>query len=107
MATAAVAVAQPQQMDTVPALLNYYVVPEDAERDSFFDGTVIETTRQYSGVPAQVANLRGHEEHFNLDTQGFQLVKHNTAEKDFANNEHIRDVYYRDVEQLLKKTYVQ
>lgn len=95
MATAAV-------MNSVPATLNYYVVPEDAERDPFFDGTVIETTRQYSGIQTKVTDLRGHEARFNLDEQGFQLVKCETAEKDFLDDDHIKDVYYRDVEQLLK-----
>lgn len=102
---AAAAAAGPQHMNTVDAVLNYYVVPQDADRDPFFDGSVIETTREYSKIPTRIADLRGHENNFSLDKQGFQLVKHSTDEKDFDDDTHIKEVYYRDIEQLLKDQY--
>jgi len=53
--------------------------------------------------PAVVHDVRGQEDTVSLDTTGFQFVKHVSAEKDFVDDEKIRNVYYKEVEELLKK----
>lgn len=38
-----------------------------------------------------------------LDVHGFRYVKQESAEKEFMDEERIRDVYYREAEELLKR----
>lgn len=50
----------------------------------------------------QMNDIRGRESDFNLDTDAFQAVSNvPSAEKDFADDEHIRQTYYPEVEKLL------
>ncbi|KAF4626690.1 hypothetical protein G7Y89_g11468 [Cudoniella acicularis] len=50
-----------------------------------------------------VHDVRGQEDKFTLDTTGFQVVKHESAEKEFRDEERIKSVYYKEVEEILKK----
>lgn len=88
--------------NSVPTVLNYYLDPGKDGDNAFFDGTVIESRRKYAEVPVKVMDLRGQESEFSLDKQGFQLLMHPSAEKDFDIPERIRDVYYRECAQLLQ-----
>lgn len=51
---------------------------------------------------ATVRDVRGREKEFSLDTNGFQFYRHTSAEKAFVNDEQIKDLYYKETEQLLK-----
>lgn len=53
--------------------------------------------------PVVVHDVRNKEDTVGLDTTGFQFVKYPSAEKLFENEERIRDVYYPEVEEILKK----
>jgi hypothetical protein len=50
-----------------------------------------------------VHDIRGREDQYTLDTTGFQIVKHESAENDFVDDEQIKRVYYPETEELLKK----
>jgi len=50
-----------------------------------------------------VHDIRGNEGDITLDTAGFQLFKHTSQEKEFLDEEHIKNVYYPETEELLKK----
>jgi hypothetical protein len=52
-----------------------------------------------------VHDVRGSEGQYTLDTTGFQFYKHKSVEKDFLDDDHIKAVYYPEVEELLKKAY--
>ena len=52
--------------------------------------------------PAVVKDVRGSESEFSLDLNGFQFYKHASVEKDFVDDEQIKDQYYKETEQLLK-----
>ncbi|KZV82483.1 hypothetical protein EXIGLDRAFT_626964 [Exidia glandulosa HHB12029] len=39
---------------------------------------------------------------FTIDSAGFQIVEHQTVEKDFVDEDAIRNVYYKETEELLK-----
>jgi hypothetical protein len=52
---------------------------------------------------AVVHDIRGTEDKYTLDEHGFQLVKHTSVEKEFLDEDLIKGVYYREVEELLKK----
>ena len=52
--------------------------------------------------PVVVHDARGREHEFALDTHGFQFVRHVSVEREFVDEERIKDVYYQETEQLLK-----
>jgi hypothetical protein len=64
-----------------------------------------EPTRNYGDDHHKVAihDIRGHENEYNLDKNGFQIVKSETSEKEFKDDEQIKTRYYKEVEELLKK----
>ncbi|KLO08363.1 methyltransferase [Schizopora paradoxa] len=53
--------------------------------------------------PAVIHDVRGKEDTVSLDKTGFQFLKHVSVEKDFLDKERIKTVYYKEVEELLKK----
>ena len=53
--------------------------------------------------PALVHDVRGREAEFSLDKNGFQFVNYPSAEKEFDNDERIKEVYYPEVEKILKE----
>ncbi|PSR97274.1 hypothetical protein PHLCEN_2v4337 [Hermanssonia centrifuga] len=55
--------------------------------------------------PVIIHDARGKEEEYglSLDTSGFQFVKHTSVEKDFTDKAKIQEIYYKEVEELLKK----
>ncbi|KAH8667949.1 hypothetical protein BGZ60DRAFT_487313 [Tricladium varicosporioides] len=50
-----------------------------------------------------IHDIRGSEDAYSLDTTGFQIVKHESAEKKFEDEEKIKEVYYGEIEEILKK----
>ncbi|TAQ86193.1 hypothetical protein B7494_g5485 [Chlorociboria aeruginascens] len=50
-----------------------------------------------------VHDIRGSEDQYTLDTTGFQIYKHESAEKDFLDDDQIQQFYYPETEELLKK----
>lgn len=96
----------------VPTTLNYYardttVVPEEKPFQLTYDPPAGKP-RSNVGTdphPAVIRDARGREEEYglSLDTSGFQFVKHVSQEKEFDDDKRIEDVYYKEVEELLKK----
>ncbi len=52
--------------------------------------------------PVIVHDARSREGEFSLDKSGFQFVKHVSTEREFTDDERIKNVYYKKVEELLK-----
>ena len=50
-----------------------------------------------------IHDVRGKEHTVSLDTTGFQFVKHVSEEKEFLDEGRIKEVYYREVEELVKR----
>jgi hypothetical protein len=53
-----------------------------------------------------VQDIHGIENQYTLDNCGFQIVKHKSKEKEFMDVERVKDEYFNEVEDLLKKVYV-
>lgn len=55
--------------------------------------------------PVSIENIRGREELASLDLTGFQYGSSSTAmsKEDFGNDEKVKSVYYKEVEEALKK----
>ncbi|TVY67471.1 Aspirochlorine biosynthesis protein N [Lachnellula suecica] len=50
-----------------------------------------------------VHDIRGSEKNYGLDKTGFEIVKYESEEKDFVDEEAIKSIYYKEVEQILKQ----
>ncbi|KAH0829635.1 hypothetical protein AYO21_10051 [Fonsecaea monophora] len=49
-----------------------------------------------------IHDIAGDEDKYTLDSHGFQYLKHESAEKDFVDDDKIKAEYYPEIEQLLK-----
>jgi hypothetical protein len=83
---------------------NYYKDPEDGSPPA---PNYADRPSSYERVPLSqqltVHDIRGSEDQYTLDTTGFQIYKHESVEKDFLDDDHIKAVYYPETEELLKK----
>ncbi|KAF2451271.1 hypothetical protein P171DRAFT_347138 [Karstenula rhodostoma CBS 690.94] len=75
----------------------------EEETSVLADGTSPETYDRVSEPHnVTVRDVRGKEDQFTLDKNGFQFYKHVSREKDFLDDEKIKAEYYPETEQLLK-----
>ena len=102
----AVAVQVPHD---VPTTLNYFT--EIGEPPYSYspqvDDSAIPQGKPRSNVasephPAVINDVRGKEDTVGLDKTGFQFVEHKSSETEFLDEERIKTVYYKEVEELLK-----
>jgi len=88
--------------------LFYLVPPEDGSRAYFHinaNPKTGEREQNYGREERQVTieNLRGKEDTVSLDTTGFQYFKQPTKHTSFANDEEIKQEYYPESIELIKK----
>ncbi|PCH36584.1 hypothetical protein WOLCODRAFT_140509 [Wolfiporia cocos MD-104 SS10] len=91
----------------VPTTMNYYAPAGDQAPYQYVYEPPEGTPRTNIGTdphPVVVHDARGREQEFSLDKTGFQFVKHVSQEKEFDDEERIKTVYYKEVEELLKNT---
>ncbi|KAL2127970.1 hypothetical protein VTI74DRAFT_9907 [Chaetomium olivicolor] len=101
--------AVPSQIPTqhnVRTIMNYYKDPEDgtAPAPYYVGRPLAEQLKSRPSIPVdvEVTDISGSEDKYTLDSHGFQIVKHESTEKAFLDEEQIKGQYYREVEQLLK-----
>ena len=83
--------------------LNYYKDPGDgSEPHPTYVGKPETYERPSEPLDVIVNDVRGQEQDYTLDKQGFEFYRHSSAEKDFEVDEQIKQVYYPETEQLLK-----
>ena len=89
--------------DSVLAELNFHSPPANGEKPCYYMYTH-EPQRNYADVThvVPIHDIRGHEDEYTLDKTGFQVVKSTTAEKEFKDDNKIKEGYYKEVEELLK-----
>jgi hypothetical protein len=93
---------QPKTHD-VATTLNYYKPNEDGspphptyvDRPETYD-------RPVETHPVTVHDVTGREKEYTLDGNGFQFYRHTSVEKEFVDEEQIKEKYYLETEQLLK-----
>lgn len=102
-----IAVSIPEKPHHVNTSLNFYKENEDGSPPS---PTIIgkpETFNKPSiSLPVTIHDVSGHELDYSLDGNGFQFHYHSSKEKDFLDDEKIKQEYYPETEQLLKDAYV-
>lgn len=103
MATATVA----QPVSALPSedtTLYYFLEVKDGGIIQTYPGTAFEKRRKHVPHEMNIKDLREVKDKFTLDKNGFQLVQHPTAmDKDFLDEQQIKDVYYPECQRLMKK----
>lgn len=87
----------------VETILNYHLDSGNGGEQVFYPGTAGNYRRQFDARAIQVKDIRGHEEDFCLDQQGFQILRHESKEKEFADEDEVKDVIYEEVIEMLKE----
>ncbi|KAM0820284.1 hypothetical protein AB5N19_06103 [Seiridium cardinale] len=91
----------PHDVDTV---LNFFKPNDDGSPPAPVYVNRPEThDRPVEPHPIRIRDITGREDQFTLDKNGFQVHKHTSLEKYFLDDEKIKDEYYKETEQLLKK----
>ena len=89
---------------TVETTINYY--PPDGPK-VFYPGTAGYQRRKFDSKTIQMNDIRGAEDRYVLDKNGFQLVKNNWTEvKVDDSDQHVRSVVYPETVDMLKKLCV-
>lgn len=97
--------ANPQEVPKhdVAAELNYFKANEDGSPPH---PTYVDRPETYERPvethKVTVHDVAGREDEFSLDDNGFQVHRHTATEKDFLDDEQIKQSYYPETEQLLK-----
>lgn len=100
---AAAGVASPQ-LHNVHTTMNFFKPNEDGSPPSPAYMARPETfERPPETHNVLIQDVTGKESNFSLEKEGFQFVPHVSAEKDFADQERVKDVYYKEIDALLKK----
>ncbi|KAK3618060.1 hypothetical protein LTR56_024893 [Elasticomyces elasticus] len=67
---------------TINTTINCYLQASQGGGDTvIYPGTAYDKLRKHDGRRVQVHDIRGREAEFDLDTHGFQLVQHQSAEE--------------------------
>lgn len=99
--------SQSQGIHDVITTFNYYKDPGDGSPPPPNDVSKPESYHQpVETRSAIVHDIRGTEDQYTLDKNGFQIYKHQSVENDFVDDEQIKQVYYPETERLLKEVYV-
>ncbi|MDE0028188.1 MAG: CmcJ/NvfI family oxidoreductase [Deltaproteobacteria bacterium] len=102
--------AKPQeaiQPETIQGVVNY--LSRDTEAPASYGGlSQKEADRKrkgdYERHTVTIHNARLLAGDLSLEREGFVLVRHDTQMKDFYDEEELRSVYYKETEELVKKT---
>ncbi|KAK3072347.1 hypothetical protein LTR53_006997 [Teratosphaeriaceae sp. CCFEE 6253] len=96
----------PVPRGTTRATLTFYSPPSDGSSPFNYVETppTGSPQRNYGEFPQEVTieDVRGREKDFDMNTNGFGVIQGvQSEEKDFTDDEHIKQVYYPEVERLL------
>ncbi|KAF2709143.1 hypothetical protein K504DRAFT_381277 [Pleomassaria siparia CBS 279.74] len=86
-----------------PTTLFYYLEQKDGGIIQTYPGTAFEKRRKHVPHEVGIKDLRPVREDFNINNAGFQLVDHKSAVKDFGDEDEIKNVWYPEVKELMKK----
>lgn len=104
----AVAEPVPQALESKPrdvtTTFHYYKDPEDGgPPPPTYVANPATFERPALAKQAVVHDIRGSLDQYTLDTTGFQIYKHKSAETDFLDDDQIKTLYYPETEELLKQ----
>jgi hypothetical protein len=93
-----------ETLPSVKAGLNYIAPTTDRPRTYTFDppAGVPRTTVDNQLHEVQISNARSILREVSLDTEGFELVHHRSAVRDFYDDNEVKSIYYAESEKILK-----
>jgi hypothetical protein len=93
----------PEPLPYVTASLSYMVPMAERPRSYMYEPPpgVPELNATYEPRETVIRNMRPFASKLSLDTEGFQLLKHRSAVRNFYDENEVRDAYYTEVEQLV------
>lgn len=87
----------------VQTTLNFYKDNEDGSPPApTYVGRPETYERPVNTQDVTIHDVTGDEDKYTLDSHGFQFVPSVSVEKDFLDDDQIKDRYYKEVDQLLK-----
>jgi hypothetical protein len=97
-----------QDPSIVTSKVQYLASADEGRTATFYasEAGVGEFTQQgakFASFEVAVRNGRDDMNTFDIDKQGFQLVEHTSAVKDFRDDQQVQDVYYKEIEEILLK----
>ena len=92
------------QLPHVEAVLNYMGVMADRPRYLAYDPEDGEARSNMTADPhiVSIYDMRPIQHELDLDSEGFDLVEHRSAVKDFWDDDEVRRVYYPEAERFIK-----
>ena len=96
-------ITQEASASVVNTTLNYYLDPSQGGTSFFRPGTAGNYRRKFDERDVDIEDMRKSEDSFQLDQHGFELRKHTSTEKDFSDEDVVKDVVYKEVAELLKE----
>ena len=91
------------QPHDILANFNYYKDPGDGSTPQpSYVGKPETYERPSETLALNVHDIRGEEDKYSLDKNGFEILRHVSEEKAFEDEEEIKRVYYPEVEGILK-----
>ena len=88
----------------VETIINYFHMDNDRV---FYPGTAGYQRRKFDTKPMMINDLRGREEDFTLDRNGFRVLKGHWSEEDVIDEpEHINNVVFPETIEAVKQAYV-
>ena len=89
---------------TVEAIVNYF--PNDAPKTAY-PGTAGYQGRKFDSRSLQISDVRGREDEFHLDINGFQVIQHDIPQpKIDATDAEVKKLVYPETIKVLKQVYV-
>ena len=90
-------------LPTQPTTLYYYLELKDGGIIQTYPGTAFEKRRKHVPHKMRINDLRSVRSEFTIDKCGFELVDHVSKEKDFTDEDQVKEVYYPEVIDIVKK----
>jgi hypothetical protein len=95
-----VEVMHPHVVDTT---LNYYLSPARGGAKVYQPGAVGDKRRPHDAQKVHVTDVRGQEDEFKLDKQGFQIIQLDTSVQDVEHDADWKGQYFEDIMEQVKK----
>src|SRR5438094_2251758 len=95
-----------QSLESIEAIIQYH---EEGEKPASYGGVRKSVAAQkkkgkYQEHKMTIYNARAIADQLSLEREGFILVSHETKMQNFYDEDEIRDLYYKETEELVKRT---
>ena len=87
----------------INATINYLWTLQKLVHLSSSQAALAITVASFNEQVVQITDIRGSENQFKLEKQGFEVCKHICTEKDFVDEDKVEDVVYKETSALLNK----